>query len=346
MIRAPLKILVILSGSMAFFLAVSSSAQNEMDLAANFDAATQALQQSRFDGVAAITVADQDPKFYKFGSVGELAPAAESIQVDLGSISKTVTAAAILKLVETGRLSLHQSLAELLNDVPVDKAAITVHQLLTHSAGFQDAIGSDEEVISRDAYLRRALSSGLRFEPGTSYSYSNVGYSLLAAIIELTTEKSYQQFLLEDLLADAMELSIAYSAVYDPELSIRDNRGRGIAEASWGNETAHWHLIGNGGLVSSTADILAFLDSLLAGQIVSAESVELMLTPHVKEVPDETYYGYGLVVDASEDWGRFFWHNGGNGIFSTRWTYLADYELLVFTATVGRPDADRVARGI
>jgi len=305
MIRAPLKILVILSGSMIFSLAVSSSAQNEMDLAANFDAATQALQQSQFDGVAAITVTGQDPKFYKFGIVGELAPAAESIQVDLGSISKTVTAAAILKLIETGRLSLYQSLSELVSDVPADKHAITVHQLLTHSAGLEAAIGSDEEVISRDAYLRRAFSSRLRFEPGTSYGYSNVGYSLLSAIIELTTGKSYQQFLLEDLLTDGMGLSIAYSAVYDGGPSIRDNQGRGIAEASWGNETAYWHLIGNGGLVSSTADIVAFLDSLLAGQIVSAESVELMLTPHVKKVPDETYYGYGLVVDASEDWGRF-----------------------------------------
>src|SRR5262245_56723700 len=101
-----------------------------------------------------------------------------------GSITKQFTATAILKLETQGKLSVQDELGRWFDAVPADKSGITLHQLLTHTAGFPGAIGDDRERIGRDVYVQRALATPLLFSPGSRYEYSNVGYSLLAAIVE------------------------------------------------------------------------------------------------------------------------------------------------------------------
>ena len=68
--------------------------------------------------------------------------------------------------------------------MPADKRAITLHDLLTHTAGLVEGLGGDYEPLSREDMVAGALASKLVSTPGAEYHYSNVGYSLLAAIIE------------------------------------------------------------------------------------------------------------------------------------------------------------------
>src|SRR5262249_33894208 len=103
---------------------------------------------------------------------------------DLGSITKTVTAVAILKLQAEGKLSIGDRIGRLFEGVPSDKTGITMENLLRHTAGLPDSLGSDEDFVSKDWLVKKALSSPLRSKPGKQFNYSNVGYSLLAAIIE------------------------------------------------------------------------------------------------------------------------------------------------------------------
>lgn len=102
----------------------------------------------------------------------------------IGSITKQFTSACILKLQEGGRLSVQDSLGKYFTDAPADKRDITLHQLLTHSAGFPGAIGDDNEPIDGGAFATLAMKAPLGFKPGTGYEYSNVGYSLLGIIVE------------------------------------------------------------------------------------------------------------------------------------------------------------------
>jgi len=70
----------------------------------------------------------------------------------------------------------------------LDKREITIHQLLTHSAGFGHGIGNgDFDHIPQDIYFKKLFSSQLRFKPGINYSYSHSGYSVLGLIIELVS---------------------------------------------------------------------------------------------------------------------------------------------------------------
>ena len=115
---------------------------------------------------------------------------------DIGSITKQYTAALIMALQEAGLLKVEDLLSAHFDDVPNDKADITIHQLLTHTAGFGNGFGADTVAIGRDVFLSLAWATGLEFGPGTKYRYSNAGYGIAAAIAEIVTGQSYEAALL------------------------------------------------------------------------------------------------------------------------------------------------------
>jgi len=225
---------------------------------------------------------------------------------------------------------------------------ITVQQLLTHTAGFPDAIGDDFEPLERDAFLARAFSAQLISTPGESYAYSNVGFSIIAAIIEVATGETYEDHLVEALLTPAGITDTGYAHVYDSTRAAHDARGRTLAEASWGGPTPYWHLIGNGGIVSTARNMVAWRIAYDAGDIISPAAVALSHTAFVREGPDApSFYGYGLVVEDHPNFGRIYWHNGGNPHFSAHWREYADHGFVVFAATnSGAFDSDTVVAAV
>jgi CubicO group peptidase (beta-lactamase class C family) len=160
----------------------------------------QEAAQAGFSGVALVRHQGRVLGHFAAGSRDreQSLPNTHQTAFDIGSITKQLTGAASMRLHEQGRLDLQASLAELFEDVPEDKAGITVHQLLTHTAGFAGALGDDYEPIEQDAYLLRAWDTPLSVVPGTLHWYSNVGYSILGAIIERVTGEAYEAYLQDD----------------------------------------------------------------------------------------------------------------------------------------------------
>lgn len=253
-------------------------------------------------------------------------------QIDINSITKTVTAVMAARLVERGALGFDETLGEIFEKVPADKAGITLHQLLTHSAGLRGSVGDDAERLSKEAFLERVFRSELRSSPGEIYHYSNAGYGV-AAIIEERSGKSYERFLREDVIAGLGLDDTGYLSVYDDRLSMRSSEDSTIIEASWGGHGPFWNLIGNGGLVSTVGDMLRFRRAVAAGRIVSGKMVDLIQTPHVPEDSSgASFYGYGVVVQDVRGVGRRYWHDGGNGHFSAEWSDYVEQGDLLFTA--------------
>ncbi|HET9298331.1 MAG TPA: serine hydrolase domain-containing protein, partial [Candidatus Polarisedimenticolaceae bacterium] len=121
----------------------------------------------------------------------------------IGSVTKQFTAAAILKLEQDGKLSVQDPITKFYPDAPVDKRAITLHQLLTHTAGLDSDFAGDYDAVDRDAYVGRILASKLRSTPGTTHHYANSGYSLLAAVVEKAAGMPYETYLREKLFLPA-----------------------------------------------------------------------------------------------------------------------------------------------
>jgi CubicO group peptidase (beta-lactamase class C family) len=291
------------------------------------------IEQSEMSVVVSFSIGDAPPVTAEFGRFRDDGIPAARTQVDLLSITKSLTAISILKLVDQGRLTLSDTIDLYLTGVPDDKRAITIHQLLTHSSGFSGGCGRDHDAISRGELLDCAFELPLSAEPGSAYDYSNVGYSVLAVVIEERTDKSFEKFLLDDVLAGLELTHTGYESAIDESLSVRSKDGELLADASWGGPKPHWILIGNGGLVSTPGEFLRFRQALKEGEIISLELLKLAQTAHVPEDAGGTsHYGYGVVVQDRTSLGPVVGHNGGSRQYSSEWAELRAFDLTVFAA--------------
>ena len=283
-----------------------------------------------------------------FGTLVEDELGPEETLVDIGSITKTVTAIAVLKLVEQKRLSLSETLAHIWPDAPADKADITIHQLLTHTGGLPDEVGTDREPLSRDGFVDRLMRTDLADDPGDEYHYSNAGYGLLAAIVEKRSGKSFETYLDEDILEPAGLDHIGYESAYEDDRSLLSPRAwmtsfqrQPIREASWGGHAPGWNLVGNGGLVTTAVDYLRFWSAVRQGRVIDKALLRKALTPHVgKQASEERSYGYGLEVQDLPGHGRVYGHDGGNDVFSADWRELGTTGVIFFTAGRGQDAVD------
>ena len=303
------------------------------------EAAFDALEADGFSGVVAVT---HNGEIIFEGGYGAAnpetgAPFSIDTRVDMASIVKSFTGMVAAQMIEDGDLSPDLTLGEVFDDVPEDKAGITLHQLLTHSAGFAPAVASDEEQIGRDEMLERAFASSLRFEPGTDYDYSNTGFSIIAAIIEMRTGRSFEDVVIDDFLAPAGITQTGYTQVYDlgaPPEDMAYSAGRPLHDIVWGGHAPGWALIGNGGMVTTLRDLVAWRNAMNAGEIISVTALDRQQTGYVQEgagAPSD--YGYGVVVEEHPQFGRIVWHNGGNGYQSAYWGEYTDTGYAIFAAT-------------
>ena len=124
----------------------------------------------------------------------------------IASLSKSFTAMLILQLVDKGKIRLDGSIKEYCPDYQGKYGdSITIHQLLTHTSGIRSNLDPEEEAVqerlphSLREMVKYAESSDLLFKPGSGFSYSNLGYNILAYIIEQVSGKSYEIALKENI---------------------------------------------------------------------------------------------------------------------------------------------------
>lgn len=250
----------------------------------------------------------------------------------MGSITKQYTGALILSLQEADLLSVDDSLADHFDDVPLNKADITIHQMLTHTAGFPAALGADIQPINRDEYLELAWSTPLKLEPGTGFSYSNTGYSIVAAVAEKVTGKSYEVMINEGLFIPASIFDTGYIIPnWSNRVLAKGYNGSRTIDAirlPWSEDGPYWNLHGNGGLLTTTTDLLKWHDALAGESVLSASSVEALQRPHAVKNSSGVGYGYGWnIVDTPV--GDLYWHNGSNGHHYATMSRFTNNDLIV-----------------
>jgi CubicO group peptidase (beta-lactamase class C family) len=261
---------------------------------------------------------------------------------DVASISKQFTAAAVLKLEMAGRLKVEDTLGKFFSGVPPDKARITLHQLLTHTAGIPDTLGDEYEPISRPEMLRRALASPLVLPPGQHYRYSNAGYSLLAAVVEVVSGQPLGDYLRQHLFLPAGMRHTGH------RLPLLDRRplahGYTRDGADWGTPLDHpwapdgpwWNLRGNGGILSTTGDLYRWHLALAGNSILSAPEREKYTTPYVSEGrQSHSRYAYGWSVSNGPDGTRQLSHTGGNLVYEADFRRYVDDEAVIVISSNG-----------
>ncbi len=239
----------------------------------------------------------------------------ESVIV-IGSITKQFTAAGILKLEMQGTLSTDDTLPMYFEQVPDDKQGITLHQLLTHTAGLIDYTGDwdadgDFEIAPRDETIQEALDAPLVAAPGTEFHYSNSSYSVLAAIIEKVSGQSYEEYLSENIFKPAGMNTTGYrmpdwdSHVVAHYYAEDEDLG-GFLERPY----PQWNLLGNGGILTTTGDLYRYHLALEGEEILSAAAKEKFYRPFLDD------YAYGWSIEQT-DHGLLIQHSGGGSFGSS-----------------------------
>ena len=215
----------------------------------------------------------------------------------LGSITKQFTAMLVMQLVEDGKLSLETTLADALPHYRQDTGRrITIHHLLNHTSGIPncerppDALEQKHNRWRDPEFVRQRCNGDLEFEPGTKYRYSNVGYSLLGAIIEEVTGQTYEQVLKERVL-DPVGMSATGYAWSEPILKKRA-RGyeaalRGVRNGDYTNSFGPYAA---GGMYSTVEDLYLWDQALYGDRLLPSAAKEKMFTPGLE------HYGYGWVA--------------------------------------------------
>ncbi len=246
-----------------------------------------------------------------------------------GSITKQFTGAAILLLESRGKLSVNDTITKYLSEVPENKKNITIHQLLTHSSGLPGGIGPDDEPIETQDYLDRTMTAPLQFSPGSSYSYSNTGYSLLAMIIEKVSGQSYEAFLREELLLPAGLTETGYILPdwNRNQMAIGYRKGElwgEVYKRGWIEDGPNWHLRGNGGMHTTVTDMHKWLTTVQGHGVLKKDVAKRWTTGYVPENNGYSEYGYGWVVYEHNRWGKIITHSGSNRIFEADFAWLIE----------------------
>ncbi|HSK90886.1 MAG TPA: serine hydrolase [Euzebyales bacterium] len=325
---------------------VTASSEVRSDVSDDVDAfVTERMQAHGIPGAAVAVV--RGGEVVHLSGYGEADAAGRPVTADtpflIASVSKPFTSTAVLQLVEDGRLSLDEPvlpyLDGIVDDVPAGFEHVTVEQLLTHTSGmgFLPGTAGAERIHHGDDALERrvsdVLTKQLSADPGTQFSYSNGGYSLLAAVIEQATGSSYDTYMREQVF-DPLGMTSSFASDLDPradDLATGHSRWFG----QWRPRELPYDRAGAamGYIGSSAADLTAFVQAYLGTdheQVVSPRLRDLAHRPAAETgMNDATLAGYGM--------GWFVGELAGHP------TVSHTGELGNFTAHVDLvPDADRL----
>ncbi len=215
----------------------------------------------------------------------------------IASISKTFTAACILLLVDSGRLALDDALADLLDRPPPSWSAITVRHLLTHTSGlghWPDVVGLDMYTpCRREVLLARIAATPPRFAPGDGWSYSSLGYVLLAFIVEAVASSAYPDFVTRHVL---QPLGLHHTGVGEPP-----STGLIACGSVGGRPTRSFDLRsvnrGTGDVWSTTADLARWPRAIASSDLISSPTRDMLSSAQAKITDrdgDLTDVGYGF----------------------------------------------------
>jgi CubicO group peptidase (beta-lactamase class C family) len=266
-----------------------------------------------------VLIADADGillhKGYGMADVRRRRPNGINTIFDMGSITKALTATAILGLESEGKLHVDDRLSKYF-DVPADKQEITLHQLLTHTSGLVSDVGGDYDDIPKAVALQRMFAAPLVSSPGASFNYSNAGFSLLAAILEKVTGEEYEKYMRRKFFLPAGMQTTGYREVkwkpqkvahnYQASLDLDTPLTR-LVRANGPN----WNLLGNGGVLTTAADIYRWELAYRANKLIPPEAQAKQFTPQFRRSPTLAN-GYDWWLEDTEGDSATAFHRGGD----------------------------------
>lgn len=236
----------------------------------------------------------------------------------IGSISKSLTSAALAVLYERGQLHLDTPIQVYLKDYPADggKASITTRLLAGHLAGIRHYQGNEflntkpfgSVTLAVDMFKNDTLLAA----PGTSYSYSSYGYNLLSAVLEKAGNKDFLKLMQQDVF-DVLGLQNTVADYSDKIIPYRTGYYQrsmaGVFNAPWVDNSYKW---AGGGFLSTAFDLLRFIHAMADQKFIQPTTWQLLTTSQITKQGQSTGYGLGWRTWKDTNERTIVGHSGGS----------------------------------
>jgi len=278
---------------------------------------------------------------YGYADVENDVPVTPASVFRIGSVTKQFTSAAIMQLVDKGRLSLDDTLGAMLPNMPAAWRKVTLRQLLNHTSGIPSYtdVGPKwqrrwREDMLPDSLLAFTVSDTMNFAPGSNWRYDNTGYVLLGMILDKVTGQPYPKYLQEQFFKPLGLASTMYCYT-QPLIKHRalgyERRGKQLVNAEYLSMTQPYSA---GALCSTVGDLVKWNQALQVGGLVSRPSFTQMTTPLGAAVKPR--YGFGLATDSLSGHRRIS-HSGGIHGFQSELAYYPSDSLTVVVLANSTP---------
>lgn len=291
-------------------------------------------------------------KGYGLASVEFGVPVTTETVFEIGSVSKQMTAAAIMLLVQDGKIDLDAKISTYLESSPESWKDVSVRNLLTHSSGIKSYSSLDGFELSHrwnvDQFIKLLSPHPLEFTPGEKNIYSNSGYNLLAFIVESVSQKQFMTFMRERIFRP---LGMNHTSERDPQFIIM-NRAVGY---EWndghlsGRDGNLTNLIGAGSIVSTIADMVKWNEALSGNRFLNDESKKQIWSKFIFNDGRESVYGFGWRISELRGH-KIIGHTGQTAGFGAANFRYAEKKVFVIALTnlgelgMGGMIASRVAK--
>lgn len=255
-------------------------------------------------------------------------------QFRIASVSKTLTSAAVMKLVAEGKIDLEESVQHYVPSFPQKKYPITVGQLLGHLGGIRHYYGiSWEKELFIQEHYNNATEAMVLFshdslvaEPGTKFVYSSFGYMLLGAIIERVTNRPYLEYMKKEIW-DPLNMDFTYGDIADSVMAHKSKFYYYNGEEAKPYDLSYTHP--SGGLLSTAEDLVNFGSVLLDGKLLSQPILDQVFSTQHTSDGQPTGYGLGWYVGNDFNGNEVWYHAGELPSSGSMIVIYPEYRLII-----------------
>ncbi len=280
-------------------------------------------------------------KGYGFADYGSR-PNTPRTLFEIASASKPFTAAAVLRLQMEGKLRVQDPIARFLPHVPQDKREITVHHLLTHTSGISPQVGLPyASRVTRDEFVRYVLEPRLVSQPGETFAYSNAGYALLAALVEVVSGRSFEAYSKEHLFRRAGLIDTGFiqdQALESERITTRLSQRSPEAIARdwhWG-----WGYRGMGGVITTAYDLLRWDRALRGDGVLDEPARDVYYKPFLES------YACGWRVGVTSNGTTKVEHSGAVEGYAVNYVRHLDDDVVIVILSNGKTDIRALTKTI
>lgn len=224
---------------------------------------------------------------------------------DIGSVSKQITAMAILLLAQDGKLSLDDDIRKYLPEIPDYGSKVTIRHLLHHTSGLRNytdlfdlqGIPEADLTTDRDAMELIVRQKGVNFKPGEEFLYSDTNFFLMSQIVKRVTGQTLRQFAQERIFGP---LGMTSTHFHDDHTMIVPRRATGYAPHTGGGfeiDMSNFEQLGDGSVMTTVEDLFRWDQNFDHPQVGGPEAIRQLTTPGTLNNGRRIPYGMGLFID-------------------------------------------------